>query len=69
MEHLDKVKIICKMTLQQSPVSTVFTCGGGAVVGVAPLIENDSGEYLQTVVFFPSTLIKQCKSYRGQGYP
>lgn len=39
------------------------------MVGVAPLKENDLGEYLQTEVFFPSTVIKQCKSYQGQKYP
>lgn len=54
------------MTLQWSPVSAVFTWRWGAAV--ARHIENDLGEYLQTVVFFPSTLIKQCKSYQGQGY-
>lgn len=70
MEHLDKVKMILQNDFAVVPSGyNVYLSGGGAAVGVAPLIENDLGEYLQTGLFFPSTLIKQCKSYRGQRYP
>lgn len=47
--HLDKVKMILQNDFAVVPsVYSVYS-----VVEVAPLMENNLGEYLQTVAFFP----------------